>query len=244
MTASTDIRDRLADVRRRVAAAREAAGRGDDVTIVAVAKTHAPSAVLAAAESGITDVGENRVQELTAKRDHVDGQLDTALQWHLIGPLQRNKVNRVVGSGLLIHTVDRRSLVDAIVRHARDLETPQRVLVQVNVADDPAKSGCLLDDADELVTYSSSHPELAVEGLMTIPPQPGPDDDPNVVARPHFAALRELRDRLQPAHPGLVTLSMGMTSDLEAAIAEGATMVRLGSAIFGARGQGSWEPVL
>lgn len=243
MTTSA-IAQNVATVHRRVASAMAAAGRTDDVTIVAVGKTHGPDALVAVAETGLADFGENRVQELVAKRVRVDEDLASrAVTWHLIGPLQRNKVRACVGTGLLIHTVDRVSLVDAIVRRAREVEEPQRVLVQVNVADDPAKSGCRRDDAGELVTYSSSHPELTVEGLMTIPPLPAPNDDPNVVARPHFAALRELRDALQPAHPGLVTLSMGMTNDLEAAIAEGATMVRLGSAIFGSRGAGPWEPL-
>lgn len=232
---------RVAEVRARIATAARAAGRDPaDVRLVAVTKTHPPSAVRDVADEGVTDVGENRVAELVAKRDAV---ADDRVAWHLIGNLQRRKVRDVAGTGVLIHSVDRRSLVDTIVRHCREGARTQRVLVQVNVAGDPSKSGCRLDEVDELVAYSAAQSELAVEGLMTMPPLPDVDEDPNTAARPHFAALRAARDRLVADHPGVRELSMGMSQDLEAAVAEGATMVRVGSALLGPRGDRPWEPL-
>jgi PLP dependent protein len=118
----------------------------------------------------------------------------------------------------------------------------QRILVQVNVGDDPAKGGCRVDEAAELVAYARELPNLAVEGLMTIPPLPAPEEDPAAAARPHFALLRRLRDEIRADYPEVVHLSMGMSADLEAAVEEGATMIRVGTALFGPRGQGPWRP--
>ncbi len=115
----------------------------------------------------------------------------------------------------------------------------QRVLVQVNVGDDPRKAGCSLPGTEELVSYAAAQSHVAVEGLMTIPPLPAPDVDPNVAARPLFEALRAEADRL-----GLPSVSMGMSADLEAAVAAGATHVRVGTAVFGPRGDSPWEPVI
>jgi len=233
----TDVAQRVAAVRRRVAAAAAAADRRPaDVRVLAVSKTHPPESAAAAVAAGIVDLGENRVQELTAKQPLVEGA-----RWHLIGALQRNKVRDVVGRQILVHSLDRRSLADALSGRAQRQDVVQRVLVQVNVGDDPAKGGCHLDELDELVAYARALPNLAVEGLMTIPPMPTPGADPAESARPHFAALREARDGLRSRYPEVVHLSMGMSADLEAAVAEGATMVRLGTAIFGPRGDAPWR---
>lgn len=186
--------------------------------------------------AGVRDLGENRVQEFRAKVDEVPDA-----RWHLIGQLQRNKVRDVIDRDVTIHSLDRRSLADALSRHAERAEVVQRVLVQVNVGGDPAKAGCSLAECGELVAYARSLPNLSVEGLMTIPPLAAPGLDAAVAARPHFEALRELRDEVQGRFPEVAHLSMGMSADLEAAVAEGATMVRLGTAIFGARGAAPWR---
>jgi PLP dependent protein len=234
---STDVADRVAVVRRRIQEAAVAAGRHPaDVRLLAVSKTHPPQHAAAAVAAGVVDLGENRVQELIAKQPLVEGA-----RWHLIGSLQRNKVRDVVGRQVLVHSVDRRSLAAALSSRAERAGTIQRVLVQVNVGDDPAKGGCSLAEVDELVAYARDLPNLAVEGLMTIPPLPPAGVDPATSARSHFAALRGARDELRVRYPEVVHLSMGMSADLEAAVAEGATMVRLGTAIFGPRGDAPWR---
>lgn len=227
----------LDQVRRRLDVACQRVGRSPhEVTLVAVTKTHPPRLARAAVAAGVVDLGENRVQELTAKIGHVPGA-----RWHLIGPLQRNKVRDLIGREVLVHTVDRASLVDALDRRAAAVGAVQRVLIQVNVGRDPAKAGCDLTELDALVSYAAARGNLALEGLMTMPPLPPPGVDPATAAQPHFAALRAARDRLVPAYPQLTTLSMGMSADLEAAVAEGATMVRIGTALFGPRGDGPWR---
>lgn len=235
--ASGDVAARVASIRQRVArAARSAARAEDDVRIIAVTKTHPPELAQAAVAAGVADLGENRVQELLVKMPFVHGA-----RWHLVGRLQRNKVKEVVAAGVLVHSVDRRSLVDTLARRAEAAGVVQPILVQVNVGADPAKGGCSLAETGELVAYARASPHLAVEGLMTIPPMPPDGADAAAAARPHFAALRAERDRLQATFPEVSHLSMGMTADLEAAIAEGATMVRLGTAIFGQRGSEPWR---
>lgn len=232
------LEERIARVRRRLAAAAEAAGRQPaDVRLIAVTKTHPPETARAAVAAGVDELGENRVQELTAKLPLVPGA-----HWHLIGPLQRNKVKDVVGRAVLVHTLDRRSLADALSRRASAEGVVQRVLVQVNVAGDPDKHGCRFDEALDLVAYARDLPHMTVEGLMTIPPLPGEDVDASEAARPHFAALRDLRDAARARFPEVVHLSMGMSADLEAAVAEGATMIRIGTALFGPRTSGPWRP--
>jgi pyridoxal phosphate enzyme (YggS family) len=235
-----DVATRVARVRDRIAAAAAAAGRRPvDVRLIGVTKTHPPTLARAAVEAGVIDLGENRVQELLAKLDEVPGA-----RWHLVGQLQRNKVKDVVGRQVLVHSLDRRSLADALSRRAADAGVLQRALVQVNVGDDPAKSGCTLDEAGELVAYARDLPHLAVEGLMTVPPMPPEGADPGEAARPHLARLRALRDDLRSRFPEVVHLSMGMSADLGAAVEEGATMVRVGSDLFGPRGAGPWRKEL
>jgi PLP dependent protein len=223
-------------VRARIAAAAELAQRRTaDVQLIGVTKTHPPEVCLAALAAGLHDLGENRVQELVAKYPHVPG-----VRWHLVGRLQRNKVKDVVGRQVLVHSLDRRRLADSLSRRAAELNVVQRVLVQVNVGDDPAKGGCHVDETLDLVAYARDLPNLAVEGLMTVPPMPPDGVDHAEAARAHFATLRRLRDAARERFPEVVHLSMGMSADLEAAVTEGATMIRIGTALFGPRGTGPW----
>ena len=231
------VASRLATVQERVAVACAQADRTPSaVSVIGVTKTHPPALGRAAVEAGMLDLAESRVQELLAKMPHVPGA-----RWHLVGRLQRNKVRDVVGRQVLVHSMDRRRLADALSRRASEVGSLQRVLVQVNVGDDPAKGGCHVDDALDLVAYARDLPHLAVEGLMTIPPLPGEDEDPVEAARGHFARLRRLRDEARERFPEVAHLSMGMSADLEAAIAEGATMIRIGTALFGPRADGPWR---
>jgi PLP dependent protein len=228
--APAELVERIRTIRDRIARAAEAVGRDPrEVRLIAVTKTHPPSVVRGAIAAGLVDLGENRVDELNAKQDGVTAR------WHLVGQLQRNKVRSVVGRVVLIHSVDRSTLVDAIGRRAADAGIVQDVLIQVNVGDDPAKGGCRLADVDELVSYAARTPGIRVTGLMTVPPLPGVGVAPDEAARPIFRRLREERDQLRARFPDLVELSMGMSDDLESAVQEGATMVRIGSALFGSR---------
>jgi PLP dependent protein len=228
----SDLRDRLRMVRGRIGAAAIAAGRDPaTVRLIAVTKTHPVELARSAVALGLEDLGENRVDELVTKAAELDAR------WHLVGRLQRNKVRDVVGRARLIHSVDRRTLIDAIGRHAEAGGTVQDVLIQVNVGDDPAKGGCRLDDVADLVSYAVGTHGVRVVGLMTVPPLPPVGVDPGDAARPLFRLLREVRDGLRERHPELQELSMGMSDDLESAVQEGATMVRVGSALFGPRGE-------
>ena len=212
----------LTDVRERIAAAARGAGRDPEaVRLVAATKTVPAEQVAEAVALGVTDIGENRAQELLAKAEALDAGLPAPTPpvcWHFLGRLQRNKVRGLAARVTWWQSVDREPLGLAIARHAPGA----RVLVEVNVAEEPQKGGCAPDDAARLVD-AFRRAGLRVEGLMTIPPA---GDDP----RPWFATLRDLAADL-----GVHELSMGMTDDFEAAVAEGATMVRVGRAIFGAR---------
>jgi len=216
-----DMVTRLSDIRRRIAdAARDVGREPSDVTLVAVSKEVDAAAVLAAAAAGQQDFGENRAQELRSKVDALAARAET-LRWHFIGRVQRNKVKAIAASVALWHSVDRTEIGEVVARYAPGA----RVLIQVNVANEEQKGGCAPQHAAALLG-SLDALGLHVEGLMTIPPHLG---DP----RRHFAALRELAMHLE-----LTTLSMGMSSDFEAAISEGATIVRVGTALFGPRQAG------
>jgi PLP dependent protein len=218
-------------VRDRVSAAAERAGRDPQtVTIVAVAKTHPLEAIYEAAAAGATDVGENYVQELVAKQAQGAGAaVAPSLRWHFIGRLQRNKVKQVAGQVELIHAVDSLELAAEISKRAA---VTQRVLLAVNLAGEATKSGVSEAQALELAGALAAMDRVAFCGLMTMPP---PAEDAEA-SRPAFRALAQLRARLedQLGH-GLPVLSMGMSDDFEVAISEGATHVRIGTAIFGAR---------
>ncbi len=222
---------RLQAVRERIQRAAVDAGRSpDEVTLVAVTKTHPVEVARAILELGVRDLGENRVSELVAKR----AELPDA-RWHLVGQLQRNKVRDVVDGRVLIHSLDRPRLADAIQARAEVGGFVQPVLVQVNVGEDPAKGGCRVPETGPLVAYAQGLPNVEVRGLMTVPPLPSAGQDPVTVARGHFAVLRGLRDEVATSVPTVRELSMGMSADLEAAVAEGATMVRIGTDLFGPR---------
>lgn len=221
------IAERFRATRAAVDAACADAGRpAHEVTLVAVSKLHPASAIDEAIAAGATDLGENYVQELLAKRTEVRG----AARWHFIGHLQRNKARQLAGQVALIHAVDSLALGVELARRLPAGAT-QAVLVAVNVAGEATKSGVTPAEAPALIAALAEQPGLRVDGLMTMPP---PTDDPED-ARPHFAALRELRDRLATASRPLPHLSMGMSHDFAVAIACGATLVRIGTAIFGAR---------
>jgi len=222
---------RLAVVRRRVDAAATESGRDpSSVTLISVGKTFGTEVVAEAVTSGATDVGENRVQEAVAKKPGVPGA-----RWHLIGPLQRNKARAALEVFDVVHTVDRFEIADRL-QYLLTEHWPERrleVLLEVNVAEEPQKAGVDPGEAVELLEHVLGCDRLMVRGLMAIPPW----SEDAEASRPWFRQLRELRDRLEVEgnHP-LPELSMGMSHDFEIAIAEGATMVRVGTAIFGPRG--------
>jgi PLP dependent protein len=221
------IPERLAEVRARIARAESRAGRAPgSVTLVAVSKTKPASAIREAYAAGQRVFGENYVRELLDKRRELADLPD--LELHFIGHLQRNKAKDVVLARATVETVDSERLATELDKRAGAAGVRVPVLVQVNVAREPQKSGCDPDAVAALIAHVRSLPGLELRGLMTIPPH---DDDPERI-RPHFSALRALRARhLDPGS----WLSMGMSADLEVAVEEGATHVRVGTAIFGAR---------
>lgn len=227
---TTTLGGRLARVRARIDAAIQRRGEGGPVRLVGVSKTQPVEAVRAAAQAGLVDLGENYAQELRDKRRET---ADLAIHWHFIGPVQSNKVKYVVGTHLL-HSLDRPALLDALEARARKDGVQQAVLVQVNVAEEAQKSGARPDDADALLDRFADCEAIHCRGLMVIPPLGDPE-----ATRPHFRALARLRDRLAARtrpRVELAELSMGMSADFEVAIEEGATLVRVGTAIFGTRG--------
>jgi pyridoxal phosphate enzyme (YggS family) len=225
---------RLADVRAAIATSAARAGRDPNgVHIVAVTKTFPPEAVAAALVAGLVDVGENYVQEAAAKRARVAGGT-----WHLIGGLQRNKVRAAVRTFDRLHTIDGLALASAVDAAAREAGRRMPVLVQVNVAGEATKRGAALAETADLCEGVLRLPGLALEGLMTI----GPAVDDPEAARPGFRALRALRDDVaRRLGVELPHLSMGMSDDFAVAVEEGATLVRLGRALFGARRSGAWR---
>jgi hypothetical protein len=217
-----DVAANVAAVRGRIARAAEKTGRDPGgVLLVAAAKTKDAAMIDAAIAAGVTDIGENYVQEAEARKAEVKG----AARWHMIGHLQKNKARKAVELFDVIQTIDDLALGVALSRRGEALQRVVRVLVEVNLADEPTKSGAPPSLLPDLVSGLRAQRHLSVDGLMTVPP-PGSADE----TRPFFRRLRELRDRLD-----LRELSMGMSDDFDAAIEEGATMVRVGRAIFGER---------
>ena len=223
----TTVASRYEAVRRAVADAADLVGRDpSDILIVAVTKTHGIEAIRQACEAGIADFGENRVQEFLGKY----GLFPTA-DWHFIGSLQTNKVKDVVGKAALIHSVDSIRLLAEIDRRAQAAGVVQRVLLEVNVSGEESKHGFAPADVREALVEASRMPGVAVRGLMTMAPLGMPED-----ARRVFRELRELRDSLMGMPLNgveLCELSMGMTNDFRVAVEEGATIIRVGGAIFG-----------
>lgn len=233
---NTDVlRERYARVLERLDAACAAAGRGrDDMVLIAVSKLHPAADVAAVARAGQLDFGENYVQEALQKREELAGEPACRnVRWHMIGHVQSRKAAQVAGAFALIHTLDSRKLADGLERRLAVLEARQPVLMEVNVAAEPQKSGIMAEDLPALADYIvESCPHLELRGLMCLPPV----FDAGEAARPHFARLRVLCEELR-ARLGLPLpeLSMGMSGDFEAAVAEGATLVRIGTDIFGPR---------
>jgi pyridoxal phosphate enzyme (YggS family) len=230
---------RLAAVSERIARAAARAGRrADEVTLVGVAKRHPAEAVAAAAAAGLVHVGESFVQEARAKIPRVAelrGPLAAPLVWHFVGRLQTNKAKLAATLFDAVDSVDRAELAHALDRHAAALGRTLDVLIQVNVSGEAQKGGAAPDALGELAAVVGGCAQLRLRGLMTVP---AASEDPEA-ARPAFARLRELRDALCRSAPGLTLpeLSMGMSADLEVAVEEGATIVRVGTALFGPRGQ-------
>jgi pyridoxal phosphate enzyme (YggS family) len=220
--------ERLAQVRAEIARRQLAGGWTHPVTLVAVTKGFGLDAVAAALAAGLTDLGENRIQEAIGK---IDAPAGRGAAWHMIGHLQRNKARSVPGRFALVHSVDSEALAAELERRAAEQSVTVRVLLQVNVAGETQKSGCKPAVAPALARAVSGHPHLALEGLMTVAPLT--EDD--AVQRRTFGALRALRDALQEEGRWLPILSMGMSGDYGIAVEEGATMLRLGTALFGPR---------
>lgn len=221
----------LQEITGRIAAAARAAGREPaSVRLVAVSKTRPAEDVREAYRAGQAIFGENYVQELTGKA----AGMDIPVEWHFIGHLQSNKVRQIAGLVTMIHSVDRLSLAEEISRQWGRIGATCDILVQVNISGEATKSGTTEEEALQLVRAIAALPHVRIKGLMTMPPF---FDDPEA-ARPFFAALRQLSGTIAAADiPGvtMAELSMGMSGDFEAAIQEGATLVRVGTSIFGAR---------
>ena len=222
---------RLAEVRERIAAAQGRAGReGSPVTLVAVTKTHPPAAARAAVAAGISDLAENRVQDLEEKVREVP---DSGAVWHLIGHLQRNKVRRALPLFDLLHSLDSIRLAEELSRVAAETARTVRVLVQVNTSGEQAKGGFSSAEAVDAVGRIARLPGLNLEGMMTM----APFDAEEPILRKTFSRARELNETVAAQVPGYEPrhLSMGMSGDYEIAVEEGSTIVRLGTILFGAR---------
>jgi len=224
---------RIAVASERIAAACSRAGREPgSVTLVAVSKTHPAQAVREAIAAGQRHFGENYVQESVGKIAEIAGNDPVeGLIWHFIGPIQSNKTRPIAQHFHWVHTVDREKVARRLSEQRDARLPPLEVCIEVNVSAEASKSGIAPDDLPALADAVAALPRLRLRGLMAIP-EPTPDE---VLTRRRFARLRELRDALNARGHTMDTLSMGMTADMEAAIAEGATLVRIGTAIFGER---------
>ncbi len=226
-----DFARNLARVRERIESVQEREGLHSDVRIVAVTKGHAPAAVEVALAAGARDVGENRIQEALSKQEALAG---LPVEWHLIGHLQTNKAKHVPGRFALVHSIDSLRVAEALQRAMENKvagSDPLPVLVQVNVAREPQKAGCDPAELAQLVAAVCELSRLRLRGLMTMAPL----TDDVAEQRRVFAALRRLREDLATGGLDMPELSMGMSGDYEAAVAEGATILRLGTVLFGER---------
>ena len=226
------MKERIERVQERIKQAAEACGRAaSDIRLVAVSKTMPIEIVEEAIATGMTDIGENYIQEA---REKTAALISHPVTWHFIGHLQSNKAKYAVRMFDLIHSVDSLKLARELDKYAKKIDKVQDILIQVNIAKENSKSGIYSEDTLQLVKDIARLENVAVKGLMTMPPYFNAPDK----VRPFFKALRQLRDQIENEEiPGIEMkeLSMGMTGDFEAAIAEGATMVRVGTAIFGER---------
>ena len=224
------IAENITEVRENMAAACRKAGRSvDDVQLIAVTKYVDTDRIGEAFACGLKTVGENHAQEV---RDKLTFYKQYGAELHFIGQLQSNKVKYIIGNVRLIQSADREKLLLDIDAHARKLDIVQGILLQVNIGDEEQKGGAAIQDVPYLMELACGLKHIRVEGLMCVPP-----DVDAQAARPYFARLYELREKLRPLFPEqpLKELSMGMSHDYPQAILEGATMVRVGTAIFGKR---------
>ena len=224
------IRENIASVRERMALACERSGRSvDDVTLIAVTKYVETARIAEAVAAGVTEIGENRAQEFTEKLTFYK---QNHLRAHFIGQLQTNKVKYICGTADLIQSVDREPLLDAIVNYAQKHDLHQDILIEVNIGREAQKGGVMPEDLPRLIERIAAFDSVRLRGLMCVPPATDPE-----AVRPYFRKMRERFEQLKADHPTMPidTLSMGMSHDFETAIEEGATMVRVGTAIFGPR---------
>lgn len=225
------IKENVAEVEARIQAACERAGRRrEEVTLIAVSKTKPVRDIYEVMETGIKDFGENKVQEMCDKME----MIQQPLNWHMIGHLQRNKVKYIVDKATLIHSVDSLRLAQQISQEAQKKSVESNILIEVNVAEEESKFGLSTAEVIQMVEEISKLPSVHIKGLMTVAPfTDNPEEN-----RPYFRNLKQLAVDIAEKNNDNVTmsvLSMGMTGDYEVAIEEGATMVRVGTGIFGAR---------
>ncbi len=225
----TSIEQNIRMIEERVDASASKTGRSrSDITIIAVSKTVDAAAVSEAYKAGIRDFGENRVQEYLKKRE----VLGDGFIWHIIGPLQTNKVKYLTDGGVhLLHSLDRVTLAHEIQRQCHIKGTQLSALVQLNIAKEPTKSGVYEEELEQFLEQLSDMRSIHIKGLMAIPPAAQHAGD----NRRHFEKMRMLYDRFRKVYTGFEYLSMGMSDDFEAAIEEGSNVVRIGTAVFGAR---------
>ena len=224
------IAENITKVRESMAAACQKAGRDEkDVQLIAVTKYVETDRIREAFACGLKTVGENHAQEV---RDKLTFYKQQGAELHFIGQLQSNKVKYIIGNARLVQSVDREKLLLDINAHAQKLDIVQGILLQVNIGGEAQKGGAAIEDVPYLMELACGLKHIRVEGLMCVPPDVEPE-----AARPYFARLYELREKLRPLFPEqpLVELSMGMSHDYPEAILEGATMIRVGTAIFGKR---------
>jgi len=222
--------ERTARLEKRIGDACRNAGRSRErVTLLAVSKTRSAEEIERAREAGLVRFGENYLDEAAAKQDRLPA---AALEWHFIGPIQSNKTRAIAERFDWVQSVDRPKIARRLGEQRPDRLGPLNVLLQVNIDREPQKAGCAPEDLEALAAAVAGFESLKLRGLMTIP---SADNSP-AQARAAFAEMRRLFESLQARHAGVDTLSMGMSADLETAIAEGTTMVRVGTALFGPRG--------
>ncbi len=241
MSLLDDARERLASVQSRIVRAADRAGRdAREITLVGVAKRQPLERIVATVEAGLRVLGENFVQEARDVRDRLAAELGRAgerpapaLEWRMVGRLQRNKLALAVQVFDVIESVDRIELIAPLARHAAQADRILDVLIQINVGAEPQKGGASFEDAPALARAIAREPSLRLRGFMAVPPA---SEDPEA-SRAHFRRLRTWRDAWAADVPGSVAtdLSMGMSNDFEVAIEEGATLVRVGTALFGPR---------
>ena len=246
MAKKTPLGEKLDEIRERIAAAASKAKREpSEITLVAVTKSAAPEQIREAVQLGLTDLAESRVQVLAQRaaqlneffqrrQAHSEGTTPEKLRWHMIGHLQRNKVKPILPLVSLIHTVDSLRLAEELETQAGKIERRIPVLMQVNASEEPQKHGVAVGASVHLAEQIDSMPHLQLVGLMTM----GPIDAPEATVRHVFARTREIFEEMRwhkIGGAGLRHLSMGMSGDFEPAIAEGATMIRIGTALFGGK---------